>query len=88
VLGVVELHDLTADGGLEGTIVVCVAWSVLGCCVDNLEDASHTGQVGKSGLAAGEGGAGEGCALCGRGSAGSESRAHGGVTEDGGGRHD
>jgi hypothetical protein len=24
VLGVVELHDLAADGRLEGTIVVCV----------------------------------------------------------------
>lgn len=28
VLGVVELHDLAADGGLEGAIVVCIAWSV------------------------------------------------------------
>lgn len=87
VLGVVELHDLAADGRLEGTIVVCVAWSVRGFCVDELMKTRRTRQVGKSGLAAGEGGAGEGCALCSRGNAGSESRAHGRVTEDGGGRH-
>ena len=87
MLGVVELHDLAADGRLEGTIVVYMMLSVRGGCVDNLEDARHTGQVGKSGLAAGEGGAGEGCTLCGRGSAGSESRAGSRVTEDSGGRH-
>lgn len=87
MLGVVELHDLAADGRLEGTIVVCIVLSVHGCCVDDVEDARHTGQVGKSGLAAGEGGAGEGCTLCGGGSTGSESRAHGRVTEDGGRRH-
>lgn len=28
VLGVVELHDLAADGGLESAIVVCIVWSV------------------------------------------------------------
>lgn len=28
MLGVVELHDLAADCGLEGAIVVCIMWSV------------------------------------------------------------
>jgi hypothetical protein len=83
-----ELHDLAADGRLEGTIVVCAVWSVRGLRMDGPEETRRTGQVGKSGLAAGECGAGEGYALGGRGSAGSESRAHGGVAEDGGGRHD
>jgi hypothetical protein len=88
VLGVVELHDLAADGRLKGAIVVCAVWSVRGFCVDSPEEARRTGQVGKSGLAAGKGGAGKGYTLGGRGSTGSESRAHGGVAEDGGRRHD
>ena len=29
VLGVVELHDLTADGGLERAVVICVLKSAL-----------------------------------------------------------
>jgi hypothetical protein len=73
MLGVVKLHDLATDGRLKGAIVVCVAWLVSQVRVAGLEETRRTGQVRKSGLAAGEGGAGEGYTLGGRGSTGSES---------------
>lgn len=37
VLGVVELHDLTADGGLERAVVVCVLKSALALSHDNAQ---------------------------------------------------
>ena len=37
VLGVVELHDLAADGGLERAVVVCVLKSALALSHDNAQ---------------------------------------------------
>jgi hypothetical protein len=50
VLGVVELHDLAADGGLEGTIVVCAVWSVREICIDGLKRQGVQGRSGRVAL--------------------------------------
>jgi hypothetical protein len=57
VVLVVQLHDLAADGRLQGAIVVCI-WSATGQ-IDLYKAKLHkfqlTGQVRQGGLAAGKG---------------------------------
>lgn len=75
VLGVVQLHDLAGDGGLERAVVVWESFvSVFRVSLDCLESLSQclfralTGQVGESRLAAGEARGGHGGErLCGAG---------------------
>lgn len=89
VLGVVELHDLAADGGLERAVVVwrgvslaCLSMRVV---LDWYEsNMRRTGKVRQGSLSTDEGGAANGCA---RGGSGADGGAHGAGTEEGGG-HD
>jgi hypothetical protein len=88
VLGVVQLHDLAADGGLKGAIVVWRASLVLVRVQQYLLshcrriEARHTRQVGQSSLSTDKGGAADGCAHGGRGA---DSRAHSAGAEESGG---
>jgi hypothetical protein len=85
VLGVVQLHDLAADGGLERAVVVWRALRLAWSCELRKgypRGIRHTRQVGQSGLAAGEGGAANGCAHVGRRADGG---AQGAGTEESGG---
>lgn len=87
VLGVVQLHDLAADGGLKRAVVVWEGIEVsvfvfLASSRRSLEGLGRTRQVGQSGLAAGEGGAANGSAHGGRKADGG---AQGAGTEESGG---
>lgn len=96
VLGVVELHDLAGDGGLERAVVVwnwekypsSVLWFSLRYGIDCLSWCLFrelTRQVGESRLAAGEAGGGHGGErLCG---AGAEAGAQEGRRAEEGGGH-
>ena len=85
VLGVVQLHDLAADGGLERAVVVWGVLTLVCLCTFLSTIMRRTRQVGQSGLAAGEGDAANGSAHGGR-------RADGGAqsagAEEGGGHYD
>lgn len=79
VLGVVELHDLAGDGGFEFAVAIWIG-PVMLAELENWEvKGRSTGQVGESGLAAHEGGAGEsgarGCRSCGGADSGAQSAA-------------
>jgi hypothetical protein len=78
VLGVVELHDLARDVGLEGAIVVC---SLSVEVVMSAWRDGRTGEVGESGLGADKGHGGEGSG------AGPEAGAEGGSGAEEGRRH-